>query len=158
MPHSPGAFRSRGRVRTRAVVALHRARSTCIWCQTNFGKSLPLTFDTSKGIHPVHEPVLSGHARRSLTKLTSLKLHRKLGHLGDHPKCPVCHRQRKKRRLTMTKSPRIDMIGDRTMVVDSIYWSNKDCDGNQYTTCGRCQRSGYVVTVHMQTTILPRST
>eukprot|EP01046_Picozoa_sp_COSAG06_P085284 COSAG06_NODE_31997_length_512_cov_16.053269_1_plen_129_part_01 len=51
----------------------------------------------------------------------------------------------------MTKSPRIDMIGDRTMVVDSIYWSNKDCDGNQYTTCGRCQRSGFVVKVHMQT-------
>jgi hypothetical protein len=36
--------------------------------------------------------------------------------LGFHPKCPVCFRLRKKRRLTMTKSPRIDMIGDRTMV------------------------------------------
>ena len=111
-----------------------------------------------EGIVPEHEPVLSRSARRGLAKLSSLERHRKLGHLGFHPKCPVCFRLRKKRRLTMTKSPRIDMIGDRTMVVDSIYWSNKDCDGNQYTTCGRCQRSGYVVTVHMQTTILPRST
>ena len=104
-----------------------------------------------EGIVPEHEPVLSRSARRGLTKLSSLERHRKLGHLGFHPKCPVCFRLRKKRRLTMTKSPRIDMIGDRTMVVDSIYWSNKDCDGNQYTTCGRCQRSGFVVKVHMQT-------
>lgn len=91
-----------------------------------------------------YQPGVAKPKRAGLRKMKSLDRHKRLGHIGHHPKCEICMRLRSKRRLKAKGAPNVDTVPGRTVNADSIYLSNRMKNGDKYVIAGRDQKTGFV--------------